>query len=904
MKKLLLYIVLFISINTFAQEGTKQFMPNSTDRLWLEMYYFENFGTYRAADKERIYIYLNAGEKMYFGMNIGEGDYWFSNVNGISFRLKNPSGTIVYPETRFRTTGDAGYIDTHTKAITGPNGAILNGTTISTGYDPLVYTAATSGNYYIEFETWLDAAFTTQFDRRIAIEFFDVTVTDASDNVITNPGNPNLSAGRLWSKGWGLTTGSYEEYPVKAQFYVFTEDEFVNKVNFEMKPFSFSFVANSFGINSNSSLNFVEKAQSQDGIISSDISEYRIFLNDPDRVVWPNTTLPPPIVKVWADETLIYDYDYDRDPQLLSLALDTILLEKNSLSCPYSDITVFKIETNIDGFTNILLDIDGGGYTTDGNDRALNLDLKRGINYVLWDFRNDFNFKNDNDVVIDDGNMNSSATFLGRGPAHFPVYDVESLSGISTSSIRPFNKLGPTLYWDDTQITDWGDVGGSMIETQQSQLEIDNHVPRVWVFDDAKEFDQHNGNLATFNSWFNAIDLGLPNVVYKVQTGSNCVNGDAPYVGDIYIESAVNAVHTFSVLELEEKYFDPKNDDLDSIAILTLPSNGVLELSTVPVNVNDSISRTDIANLTFTPNNNWSGMDEFVWKATNGTYWSLNQDTVYLIINTDPTITSINDTTICTNINLEDVSFTVGDAESAAADLNVVAYSHDPLVIPNTNITIGGSGANRTITVSPPANTSGYTIIYVKVDDGLTEVIESFEIYIGPSISFQGDTTICAGNPLELTAIEFGADSYSWQFGGTEIRTTQDLTIDPFTADSVGAYTLTVSKDLCTASKVINVSISPQVSFTGETTVCSGNPISLSANETVATSYTWTNGVLSQSTKVLSYADVSAANVASNNWTLEVVKEGCTNISEAFTIVANPAPAVKNYNRKHRRSWR
>jgi gliding motility-associated-like protein len=889
MKKLLLVIGLFISLYSIAQEGTKQFMPNSTDRLWLELYRASNkyFATYSATDKERLYIYLNAGETAHFGMKMAS----FSNGNAYrtTFRIKNPSGTVVYPESRFPVLGENGYIDTHAEAVTGPNGVLLNGTNLTGGYDDLTYTATISGNHYIEFEMWRYNIGTvgnyTVTYRRSAIEFFDVTVTDASNNIVTNSGEPNVSAGRLWSKGWAFTTTSYDQYPVKSSFYVFTEDEFVNKVQYEMKPFSFNFVANSYGVQTNSGFTYVERAQSQDGDYTntSNISEYRIFLNDPDRIVWPNTKLPPPVVKVWVEETLIYDYDYDRSPQFLDLSVDTIGLEKNSISCPYSDITMFRIESNVDGFTAILLDVDGGGYSTAGTDKVLYLDVKKGMNYVLW------NFRDDDGNIVPNGHFSASATFLGRGPAHFPLYDVESLSGISTSSIRPFNKLGPTLYWDDTQISNWGDAGGAMVETSQSQLVIENHVPRLWVYDASE--GQHNGNGTTLNSWFNAIDLGLPEVNFDVnQSLIKCINGDAPYVADIYMVTGVNTIIPFTVADFEEKYFDPNNDNLDSIAILSLPTNGDLELSGVAVNINDSIARADIANLTFTPNTDWSGMTNFVWKATNGTYWSINQDTVYLIVNTDPTVSTFNDTTICTNTSLANLPFTVNDAETDPADLNVVAYSHDPAVVPNSNITLGGSGANRTITITPPANTSGYTIIYVKVDDGLTEVIEEFALYIGPSITFTGDTTICVGNPLELSAVEFGADSYSWDFEGTEIRTTQDLTIDPFTTDSVGLYTLTIQKDGCAASREVNVSIAPITTFTGDTEVCMGEDISLSADETVATLYSWKKaGVEIGSSKVLEILTADAGDIASD-YSLEITKEGCNNTSPDFSISVIVAP--------------
>jgi gliding motility-associated-like protein len=903
MKKYILFLFLILTLGLNAQEGTKQLMPNSTDILWLEFNTFtgKEFGTYDATDKERIYIYLNEDDKMHFGLMMHTASNYGGNVlqdpNYVSFRVMDPDGIEVvgFSEQTIVQSGEAGFIDSHHEAITGPNGLVINDSTISTGYDALSFTAQKTGNYRIEFQTWrwdFDlyggiSGGNEHRDRRFALEFFDVTVTDGSNNLITNSGDPNTSAGRLWSKGWGLTNTSFTENPVKTEFFVFTADEFVNKVQYEMKPFSFSFVANSYGVQDLTSLNYIEKAESQDGdyTSSSDISEYRIFLNDPDRGVWTNTTLPPPEIKVWAEGTLIYDYSYTRNPQLLDIDIDTLDIVKNEPDCPYSDITLFKIETSVDGFAAILLDIDGGGYSVDGGkDRVLYQDLKKGLNFVLW------NFRDDNGDTIPNGNITASATFLGRGPANFPLYDVESLSGISTSSIRPFNKLGPTLYWDDTQISDWGDSGGAMTETSQSQLTIDNHIPRVWVFDSSKETDQHNGNLATLNSWFNAIDLGLSDINLKVsQSLTKCVNGYAPYVGDIYMEGPINGVITFAEDNFIVKYFDPNDNDLDSIAVLSLPTNGILELNGVPVAENDSIANYDLADLTFTPDTDWNGITSFNWAATNGLFWSLNQDTVFLIVNTAPTISAIEDTSICTNSVLANLPFTIDDLDVDETELDVIAYSHDPTVVPNSNITVGGVGANRTVTVLPKSNTSGFSIIYVLVDDGLSQAIEEFTVYIGPSIDFTGDTTVCDGNPLELSADEFGA-TYTWEFDGSVIRTTKDLDIDPFTTDSVGVYTLTVEKDGCSATRDINVAIAPLTTFIGDTQVCIGEDISLSADETVATLYSWKKGGAEIGTsKVLEIADADLTDIATN-YTLEVTKEGCNNTSPEFAISVIAAP--------------
>jgi hypothetical protein len=127
----------------------------------------------------------------------------------------------------------------------------------------------------------------------------------------------------------------------------------------------------------------------------------------------------------------------------------------------------FQNLSSINGFTAILIDVDGdGSYSTTGSDRVIYWDMLKGNNYIIC------NFKTDAGAVVPAGTYKASATFLGRGPTNFPVYDVEQLDGVQTSAIRPFKKLNTSLYWDDTYISRWGDETdqGLMDETQQKQL--------------------------------------------------------------------------------------------------------------------------------------------------------------------------------------------------------------------------------------------------------------------------------------------------------------------------------------------------------------------------------------------------------------------------------------------------
>ncbi len=884
MKNVLLFSLMLFSILVNAQEGTKQLMPNANDQLWLEFQTFagNNFGMYGCDSTQRINIYLNAGEKMYFGMKL-KGSYGgntvITNPNRIYFQVSSPSDAIAFSERNLPSSG-TGYISDYTEAVTGPNGVSINGTTISGGYTPFSFTASETGNYYIEFRETAGA-------NRFALEYFDVTVTDGSDNVITNPGEPNKSAGRLWSYGWSLTNASFTDFPVNAFFYVYTSDEFINRVNFKMYPYSFVFAINSYGVTTyTDETNFVKRAQSLEGDQTNGKGEYKVFLNDPDRSVWYNTTIAPPHVQVWSEDTLFLDYNYNRDPLYLPLDHDVVVMEKNMPSCPYDDIAIFKIETNVAGYTAILIDVDKDGvYSTEGSDRVIYRDMKKGLNYVIW------NFLTDRNDTVYEGSYNASATFLGRGPTHFPLYDVEQMDDIVTSSIRPYKKLETTIYWDDSQITDWGDQdGGDLMDaTEQIQLDFDTEIPRIWSWHGTDE-GRHNGNENTLNTWFNALDLGYHSIGLVVsESESKCINGLAPWVGDIYKEGEKNQNLEFDTIDFQYKFFEPFDDNIDSIRILSLPSAaaGVLKLNAADVTVNQKIHFDDLNNLSFVPTSDWTGKESFLWEAKSSSLWSSNQELIYLIINTPPTITEIADQNLCTNTPTAPISFTIGDAETDPADLIVTGFSADPTFVPNSNVVIEGSGANRTVTVTPADYASGDAIIYVMVEDEYTQVIEEFTVYVGPDLQFSGDTTVCGNQDLYLIAQENGADSISWNFNGTEVSDEKVLFQDAGFVD-VGLWSLTVKKDGCISTRYFNVDVAPLTTFTGDPNVCTGEQIYLTATVANAT-YSWRKGGVEIATG--RNLDITSASLLNDgiDYTLFVDKDGCQNESDEFEIsVINP----------------
>lgn len=88
--------------------------------------------------------------------------------------------------------------------------------------------------------------------------------------------------------------------------------------------------------------------------------------------------------------------------------------------------------------------------------------------------------------------------------------------------------------------------------------------------------------------------------------------------------------------------------------------------------------------------------------------------------NTRPTLTALQGFQIVSPGQTPSaVSFTVGDAETASGALSVGATSSNTDLVPNANLTLGGSGGSRTVQVSPVAGQRGSAVIRLRVSDAL-----------------------------------------------------------------------------------------------------------------------------------------------------------------------------------------
>jgi len=125
-------------------------------------------------------------------------------------------------------------------------------------------------------------------------------------------------------------------------------------------------------------------------------------------------------------------------------------------------------------------------------------------------------------------------------------------------------------------------------------------------------------------------------------------------------------------------------------------------------------------NVTVTPLANQSGVATITVTVTDANSATANEAFLLTVnaLNDLPTITAIADLAINEDANTGAIAFTVGDVETTVASLTLSAASSNLTLVPVANIVFGGSGASRTVTVTPVVNQFGVANITVTVTDG------------------------------------------------------------------------------------------------------------------------------------------------------------------------------------------
>jgi RHS repeat-associated protein len=159
---------------------------------------------------------------------------------------------------------------------------------------------------------------------------------------------------------------------------------------------------------------------------------------------------------------------------------------------------------------------------------------------------------------------------------------------------------------------------------------------------------------------------------------------------------------------------------------------------------------------------NINGTSTITVTVSNGTV--SNSDSFVLTVTAvpdPPTIADIADRTVNEDISTGAVAFTVNDVDTAATSLTLTGASSNTTLVPVANIVFGGSGANRTVTVTPAANQFGTATITVTVSDGALTAFDPFVLTVNsvpdpPTINDIADRTV--NEDVSTGAVAFTLD--------------------------------------------------------------------------------------------------------------------------------------------------
>ena len=493
------FILSFLCTGILLQaEGIKELAPNQGDVAALnigneEYYEFAEFGSSDANARLYINIQDPSTESIHLGFSRGVTNQITNpRTQMYTFYIYDQGGTLIYTHTATIDETNANLTDDENgrlAAISGPN---INGN--MSGYDPITIPSSmlpSAGDYYIEFEV-IDRLSGTGSDF-LLINQWDITV--ATDTEIKD--------GRVWSYNWGLFAPHIMELfdrPFNGQFYVCADDEaaggasYITKIDFNgagFRPGAFNVAFNSKGPRQD--LDFPESAKSlwkPDQSMAPNLSEYKIFLNNPEDICIP--------------------------------AAPTQLDLQGVTRCNDQPDYCIQITSSKPGEVLVLIDLDGNDLVFNENtaDRLISyevMDSEVGTSICInWDGLDGLGNMAPNQVTL--------VLSYEEGRYNFPIYDAEFMTeGFTLESIAPPSSEDVLIYFDDRDIERAPCMGcdppGVLTDAEKLMLKDGRAgcIPRSVVLDTPERtikchsWDNYRGttqdgygNLNTINTWWYA----------------------------------------------------------------------------------------------------------------------------------------------------------------------------------------------------------------------------------------------------------------------------------------------------------------------------------------------------------------------------------------------------------------
>ncbi len=199
--------------------------------------------------------------------------------------------------------------------------------------------------------------------------------------------------------------------------------------------------------------------------------------------------------------------------------------------------------------------------------------------------------------------------------------------------------------------------------------------------------------------------------------------------------------------------------------------------------------------------------------------------------------------------------------------------------------------------VLPNVNTNNQGTYSVIVDFGSCgSAIGSTSVTVNstPATPTAGSNSpLCVGSTLNLTAANISGATYSWTGPDGFTSTSQNPSISNVTGAAAGTYTVTATRNGCTSTSSVTVSIgsipeAPNAANNGP--LCVGETLNLTADTISGVTYSWT-GPNSYSSGQQNPSISNVTTSVAGTYTVIATLGNCASASSSTTVVVNTIPA-------------
>jgi uncharacterized repeat protein (TIGR01451 family) len=154
--------------------------------------------------------------------------------------------------------------------------------------------------------------------------------------------------------------------------------------------------------------------------------------------------------------------------------------------------------------------------------------------------------------------------------------------------------------------------------------------------------------------------------------------------------------------------------------------------------------------------------DSFSYVASDGSLTDTASVSITIAgVNDAPGISDILNQHTDVGTRLGPLAFSVGDVDSALETLSLDIASSDSDLVDPASVSFGGSGAERTLTLTPTAGMTGTACITVSVSDGALAAWDSFVVAVGvnaPPNAQDDDASTLQDTPVAIAVLDNDSD--------------------------------------------------------------------------------------------------------------------------------------------------